>query len=120
MSGVLERILADKRRRLARGEYSDTAPAARASDGPRFVRSLSQTGVRIVAEFKATSPSSGQIVPAADGIVLDSRSGDLRSQLNRATAKALPSSSAKMKPGKSMGWIPEKVSVNALATATAG
>lgn len=67
MSGVLERILADKRRRLARGEYSDTGPAARASDGPRFVRSLSETGARIVAEFKATSPSSGQIVPAADG-----------------------------------------------------
>lgn len=67
MSGVLERILADKRLRIARGEYSGTGPAVRASDGARFIASLSEPGARIVAEFKARSPSSGEIVPAADG-----------------------------------------------------
>ena len=67
MSGVLERILADKRMRLARGEYSAMAPAAGTSDGKRFVASLSEPGVRIVAEFKARSPSAGVIVPGADG-----------------------------------------------------
>ncbi|MDQ5858800.1 MAG: indole-3-glycerol phosphate synthase TrpC [Acidobacteriota bacterium] len=67
MSGVLDRILADKRLRLARGEYAATGPAARTSDGARFVASLSEPGARIVAEFKARSPSSGEIVPGADG-----------------------------------------------------
>ena len=67
MSGVLDRILADKRLRLARGEYTATAPAARTSDGGRFVASLLEPGVRIVAEFKASSPSSGEIVSGADG-----------------------------------------------------
>ena len=67
MSGVLDRILADKRRRLDRGEFSPTGPTARASDGARFVASLSLPGARIVAEFKARSPSSGEIVAGADG-----------------------------------------------------
>ena len=69
MSGVLDRILADKRSRLARGEYSAAVPAARTSDGARFVASLAEPGARIVAEFKARSPSSGEIVPGADGKV---------------------------------------------------
>lgn len=67
MSGQLDRILADKRLRLARGEYSATEPTARTSDGARFVASLSEPGARIVAEFKARSPSSGEIVTGADG-----------------------------------------------------
>jgi indole-3-glycerol phosphate synthase len=66
---VLDRILADKRLRLARGEYSVMAPAARSSDGARFVASLREPGIRIVAEFKARSPSAGEIVPSADGKV---------------------------------------------------
>ncbi len=65
--GVLERILADKRLRLARGEYSSLGPAARQSDGARFVASLREPGIRIVAEFKARSPSAGEIVSGADG-----------------------------------------------------
>lgn len=67
MSAILDRILADKRLRLARGEYALMAPAARASDGSRFVASLREPGTRIVAEFKARSPSAGEIVGGADG-----------------------------------------------------
>ena len=67
MSAILDRILADKRMRLARGEYALMAPAARTSDGSRFVSSLREPGVRIVAEFKARSPSAGEIVGGADG-----------------------------------------------------
>lgn len=67
MSGVLGRILADKRLRLDRGEYAADAPAVRTSDGARFVASLGEPGVRIVAEFKARSPSGGEIVSSADG-----------------------------------------------------
>ena len=67
MSGVLDQILADKRIRVARGEYAPTTPAPRASDGARFVASLSEPGSRIIAEFKARSPSAGEIVSGADG-----------------------------------------------------
>ncbi len=69
MKGVLDRILADKRLRLARGEYAAGEPAMRSSDGARFVSSLSEPGTRIVAEFKARSPSAGEIVAGADGKV---------------------------------------------------
>jgi indole-3-glycerol phosphate synthase len=71
--GVLERILADKRARLARGEYAPPAPAhdgppdAPKPDGARFVGSLKEPGVRIVAEIKARSPSGGEILPGAEG-----------------------------------------------------
>ena len=67
MSGVLDRILADKRVRLDRGEYSPIATASGKSDGARFVASLSEPGARIVAEFKARSPSAGELVAGADG-----------------------------------------------------
>jgi indole-3-glycerol phosphate synthase len=66
-SDVLDRILADKRRRLTRGEYAVPGPAARSSDGARFVQSLREPGIRIVAEFKARSPSAGEIVASPDG-----------------------------------------------------
>ena len=69
MRAVLDRILADKRVRLARGEYATTAPSATAGDGARFVASLREPGVRIVAEIKARSPSAGEIVTGADGRV---------------------------------------------------
>ena len=71
MSDVLERILADKRARLARGEYSaaGTVSARQPSDGARFVASLSEPGPRIVAEIKAKSPSAGEILPGANGKV---------------------------------------------------
>ena len=68
---LLDRILADKRARLARGEYvrrggplprgPPTAPASSAS--------LREPGVRIVAEIKRRSPSAGEILPDADGKV---------------------------------------------------
>ena len=71
MSDVLERIVADKRARLARGEYTTSgAVAARMpGDGARFVASLSEPGPRIVAEIKAKSPSAGEILPGANGKV---------------------------------------------------
>jgi indole-3-glycerol phosphate synthase len=71
MSDVLETILADKRARLARGEYSGAAAAAsrQPTNGARFVASLSEPGHRIVAEIKAKSPSAGEILPGADGKV---------------------------------------------------
>ena len=74
MSDVLERILADKRARLARGEYAGAAavvssPPRSPTDGARFVASLAEPGPRIVAEIKARSPSAGEILPGADGKV---------------------------------------------------
>ncbi|HEV8232805.1 MAG TPA: indole-3-glycerol-phosphate synthase [Thermoanaerobaculia bacterium] len=67
MSAVLERILSDKRARLARGEFAPVTPVTAKTDGARFVAALREPGVRIVAEFKARSPSAGELVPGADG-----------------------------------------------------
>lgn len=68
---TLDRILADKRARLARGEYAvspdDTAVVI--PDGKRFVSSLREPGVRVIAEFKHRSPSAGEILQGADGKV---------------------------------------------------
>jgi len=68
---VLDRILADKRARLARGEYavSPDETAVVAPDGKRFVASLREPGVRVIAEFKHRSPSAGEILQGADGKV---------------------------------------------------
>ncbi len=68
-AAVLDRILADKRRRLSRGEYAPEGSAGRVSDGARFVAALREPGTRIVAEIKARSPSAGEILPSADGKV---------------------------------------------------
>ena len=67
MSSVLDRILSDKRARLERGEFSSRGAPAAASDGARFVEALREPGIRIVAEFKARSPSAGELVGGADG-----------------------------------------------------
>jgi indole-3-glycerol phosphate synthase len=66
--GILDQILASKRARLSRGEYA--APADRnipAGNGARFVDSLRQPGVRVIAEIKHRSPSAGEILQGADG-----------------------------------------------------
>jgi indole-3-glycerol phosphate synthase len=69
VSDVLAEILAAKRARLARGEYAPQTPADRPTEGTRFVSSLREPGTRIVAEFKAKSPSAGEILHGADGKV---------------------------------------------------
>jgi indole-3-glycerol phosphate synthase len=67
MSDILQKIVADKRARLARGEYARRKPADRPTDGAAFVASLKEPGTRIVGEIKAKSPSAGEILPGADG-----------------------------------------------------
>ena len=68
-ASVLDTILAAKRERLARGEYVPGRPAPRATDGAAFVASLRAPGRRVIAEFKARSPSAGELLPGADGKV---------------------------------------------------
>lgn len=68
MSEVLAQILAAKRARLGRGEYGATpGPAAASPNGARFVASLREPGIRIIAEIKHRSPSAGEILQGADG-----------------------------------------------------
>ncbi len=69
MSDALTAILAAKQTRLSRGEYAAAGTAARPTDGASFRASLQEPGARIIAEFKARSPSAGEIVPGADGKV---------------------------------------------------
>lgn len=69
MNGVLEQILFDKRARLARGEFAPIGRPSGISNGARFVSALREPGVRIIAEFKARSPSAGEILAGADGKV---------------------------------------------------
>jgi indole-3-glycerol phosphate synthase len=68
VSGILDRIVADKRQRLSRGEY-EAPPGASAAfaNGARFVASLREPGTRIIAEIKHRSPSAGEILPGAAG-----------------------------------------------------
>jgi indole-3-glycerol phosphate synthase len=68
MTPILEKILAEKRARLDRGEYdAASASSVAATDGARFVRSLREPGVRVIAEIKHRSPSAGEILQGADG-----------------------------------------------------
>lgn len=69
MSDALTQILAAKQTRISRGEYAGFGPAARPSDGALFTASLREPGTRILAEFKAKSPSAGEILVGADGKV---------------------------------------------------
>src|SRR6266542_1615436 len=71
MTPILDRILMAKRARLDRGDYASAAPAVpvTSTDGARFVASLREPGVRVIAEIKHRSPSAGEILPGADGKV---------------------------------------------------
>lgn len=63
MSDVLTGILASKQSRLSRGEYAPRpGAAAHPTDGKAFIASLRAPGTRIIAEFKARSPSAGTIL----------------------------------------------------------
>jgi indole-3-glycerol phosphate synthase len=66
-ASVLERILAEKRKRLADGEFASKGTAARPTDGKRFVEALRGPGFRIIAEIKRQSPSAGEILHDANG-----------------------------------------------------
>lgn len=69
MNDLLMEILADKQTRLSRGEFAVKGSAGRPTDGAAFVSSLREPGTRIIAEFKARSPSAGIILPNPDGKV---------------------------------------------------
>ncbi len=111
MSDVLQRILADKRARLARGEYSGAGMEAprRPTDGARFAASLSEPGLRIVAEIKARSPSAGEILPGADG-----RVETLGLLYRRGHAAAISVVVEEDHFGGKPGWLPRAKEISGL------
>jgi indole-3-glycerol phosphate synthase len=68
VSGILDQILEAKRARVERGDYAAASAGSNArASGKRFVASLREPGVRIIAEIKHRSPSAGEILQGADG-----------------------------------------------------
>lgn len=110
MSGtVLDRILADKRARLGRGEYAPGGSPPRPSDAPTFLRALREPGVRIVAEIKSRSPSAGQILPDADG-----RLETIALEYRRGRAAALSVVTEEDHFGGRPDWLPRAKRISGL------
>jgi indole-3-glycerol phosphate synthase len=108
--GLLERVLADKRARLDRGEYAPAgAPPQRPSDGPGFIRSLREPGVRIIAEIKRRSPSAGEIVRDADG-----RLETIALEYRRGHAAALSVVTEEDHFGGKPDWLPRAKRISGL------
>lgn len=109
MSGILERILADKRARLERGEYAPRGKADRPTDGAAFLAALREPGTRIVAEIKAKSPSAGQILVGADGKV-----ETLALHYRRGRAAAISVVTEEDHFGGRPEWLPRAKSISGL------
>lgn len=110
-ASVLERILADKRSRLARGEYAVNPKGAsgRPTDGRGFIEALRGPGVRILAELKARSPSAGEILPDADG-----RIETVALEYRRGHAAALSVVTEEDHFGGRPDWLPRARSISGL------
>ncbi len=99
---ILDEILADVRKRLEDGGYSPPEKAATPGpDGARFVRSLREPGVRIIAEIKHRSPSAGEILPGADGKI-----ESFALSYRRGHAAAISVVTEETHFGGTPGWIP--------------
>jgi len=110
MSELLEKILSQKRTRLERGEYAVPAGApAAAGRGARFVASLREPGVRIIAEIKRRSPSAGEILPGADGKV-----ETFALAYRRGHAAAISVVTEEDSFGGQSGWLPRARQISGL------
>lgn len=109
MSDILDRILADKRARLARGEYGPRGTPDRPTDGAAFAAALRAPGTRIVAEIKAKSPSAGEILAGADG-----RIETFALHYRRGRAAAISVVVEEDHFGGRPGWIPRVKSISGL------
>jgi indole-3-glycerol phosphate synthase len=109
MSDVLTQILASKQTRLSRGEYTPHGSAARPTDGAAFVASLKAPGLRIIAEFKAKSPSAGQILTSPETKV-----ESFALFYRRGHAAAISVVTEEDHFGGDPGWLPRIKSFSAL------
>src|SRR5947208_1322176 len=110
MSDVLTEILASKQSRLSRGEYAPKpAPAPRPTDGAAFTASLRGPGTRIIAEFKAMSPSAGTLLTNAD-VKVESFGLHYR----RGHAAAISVVTEEDHFGGDPGWLPRMKTISGL------